>query len=88
VEYGPWWDRETEWLGGCSPDPGGCSGHTTEGTCHGPIYTNDATWDACGDVDERFVDPEFNTYGYIWCIPTPGVECTTYGIRLDVFWPG
>jgi len=87
VEYGPFWDRETEWLGGCSPVVGsGCSGYTTEGTCTGPIITDDATWDACGDVDEWFVEPEFHTYGYVWCNPRPGVKCTTYGIGLDIFW--
>ncbi|MCJ7509923.1 MAG: hypothetical protein MUP14_03430 [Dehalococcoidia bacterium] len=88
VEYGPFWDRETEYLGGCSPDPGGCWGHTTESICTGPGITDDWTSDACGDVDEWFVDPEFNTYGYIWCIPGAGVDCKTDWVRLDVDWSG
>jgi hypothetical protein len=53
-----------------------------------PGITDDWIDEICGDVNEWFVEPEFNTYGYIWCIPTPGVDCTTYGIRLDVFWTG
>lgn len=89
MEYGPFWDRDTQSLGSCFPEVGsGCSGYTTHETCTGPIITDNLTWDACGWVSRAFVDPEFNTYGYIWCVATGGVKCTTYGISLDVDWTG
>jgi hypothetical protein len=87
VEYGPFWDRDTQSLGSCLPELGsGCDGYTDEETCTGPIITDNLTWDACGRVGRAFVDPEFNTYGFMWCFETLGVKCTPYALRLDVFW--
>jgi hypothetical protein len=87
VDHGYMGQRGTEELGGYMPGIGGGSyGYTTDTAgCHSGM-SDHLVADNCGHVRRAFVDPQFTTFGYMWCREYPGTSCSPLGVRLEIVW--